>query len=89
MVLISKKPLVLHGVSLKFALISGVLDSIANGSYLFAARHGLLSVVAVISSLYPVSTLLLATTVDKEHLHKAQWVGVGCALMALILVSVG
>jgi drug/metabolite transporter (DMT)-like permease len=88
-VLSTKKPMVLRGPALKFALLSGLLDSLANGSYLFAAREGLLSVVAVISSLYPVSTLLLATKVDKEHLHKAQWVGVGCALMALILVSVG
>ena len=88
-VLSTKKPMVLRGPALKFALLSGLLDSLANGSYLFAAREGLLSVVAVISSLYPVSTLLLATKVDKEHLHKAQWVGVGCALMALVLVSVG
>jgi drug/metabolite transporter (DMT)-like permease len=88
-VLCSKKALVLRGASLKFALLSGLLDSVANGSYLFASRHGLLSVVAVISSLYPVSTLLLATTLDKEHLHRAQWIGVGCAVMALVLVSAG
>jgi uncharacterized membrane protein len=88
-VLCSKKALVLRGASLKFALLSGLLDSVANGSYLFASRQGLLSVVAVISSLYPVSTLLLATSLDKEHLHTAQWIGVGCAVMALVLVSAG
>jgi EamA domain-containing membrane protein RarD len=33
--------------------------------------------------------LLLATSLDKEHLHRAQWIGVGCAVMALVLVSAG
>jgi drug/metabolite transporter (DMT)-like permease len=70
-------------------LLSGILDSLANGLYLFAAREGLLSVVAVIASLYPVSTLALATTLDKEKVHTAQWVGIGCAVTALVLVSAG
>lgn len=88
-VLFSRKSLTLSGASLKFALISGVLDSAANGLYLYAAREGLLSIVAVVTSLYPVSTLILATSIDKEHLHKGQWVGIGCALIALVLVSAG
>ena len=78
-----------RGEATRWALMSGVLDSAANGFYLIAARHGLLSVVAVIASLYPVSTLVLATSLDKEKLHPAQWVGVGLALSALVLVSAG
>ena len=88
-ILFTRKPMTLSGPSLKFALISGVLDSTANGLYLFAAREGLLSIVAVVTSLYPVSTLMLATSIDKEHLHKGQWVGIGCAVIALVLVSAG
>ena len=61
-----------RGEATRWALMSGVLDSAANGFYLIAARHGLLSVVAVIASLYPVSTLVLATSLDKEKLHPAQ-----------------
>ena len=78
-----------RGEATRWALMSGVLDSAANGFYLIAARHGLLSVVAVIASLYPVSTLVLATSLDKEKLHPAQWMGVGLALSALVLVSAG
>lgn len=88
-VVASRKPFRTAGVATRWALTSGILDSAANGFYLIAARHGLLSVVAVIASLYPVSTLVLATSLDKEKLHPAQWVGVGCALIALVLVSAG
>jgi drug/metabolite transporter (DMT)-like permease len=33
--------------------------------------------------------LVLATSLDKEKLHPAQWVGVALALVALVLVSAG
>lgn len=85
----TRHPLRTRGEATRWALTSGILDSAANGFYLIAARHGLLSVVAVIASLYPVSTLALATSLDKEKLHSAQWVGVGLALVALVLVSAG
>jgi len=88
-VVATRNPLRTHGQATRWALTSGILDSAANGFYLIAARHGLLSVVAVIASLYPVSTLVLATSLDKERLHPAQWVGVGMALTALVLVSAG
>ncbi|MEY2627466.1 MAG: hypothetical protein RJB08_1225 [Actinomycetota bacterium] len=88
-VLATRSPFRTRGEATRWAFISGILDSAANGFYLIAARHGLLSVVAVIASLYPVSTLVLATSLDKEKLHAAQWVGVGCALIALVLVSAG
>jgi len=88
-VLATRHPLRTKGEATRWALTSGILDSAANGFYLIAARHGLLSVVAVIASLYPVSTLVLATSLDKEKLHPAQWVGVGLALVALVLVSAG
>ena len=85
----TRKPFLATGPALGFGLLSGILDSTANGLYLFAAREGLLSVVAVITSLYPVSTLALATTLDREKVHRAQWVGIGAAISALVLVSVG
>jgi len=88
-VLSTRNPLRTRGEATRWALTSGILDSAANGFYLIAARHGLLSVVAVIASLYPVSTLVLATSLDKEKLHPAQWAGVALALVALVLVSAG
>jgi len=62
---------------------------IANLAYLVAVRSGLLSIVAVIASMYPASTIGLAILVDRERLSKTQWLGVGVAGCALVLVGLG
>ena len=67
---------------------SGILDSLANWFYVLAVRHGLLSVVSVIVTLYPASTMVLATTVDKERIHRSQAVGILLAAVALVLITV-
>jgi drug/metabolite transporter (DMT)-like permease len=70
-------------------LASGVLDMAANLFYLEASHRGLLSIVAVISSMYPVSTVCLAFGLDHERVSKSQAVGLGLAATALALVSLG
>lgn len=69
-------------------LASGILDSIANGLYLLAVREGLMSIVATINSFYPASTLLLATRVDKEKIHRSQAVGLALAGLSLLMISI-
>jgi drug/metabolite transporter (DMT)-like permease len=73
---------------LRFVAGSGVLDSIANGLYLLAVRHGLMSLVATINSFYPASTLLLATGLDREKIHRPQMVGLVLACVALVMITV-
>jgi drug/metabolite transporter (DMT)-like permease len=68
---------------------SGVLDMAANLLYLEASHRGLLSIVAVISSMYPVSTVCLAFGLDHERVSKTQAAGLACAATALALVSLG
>lgn len=68
---------------------SGVLDMAANLFYLEASHRGLLSIVAVISSMYPVSTVCLAFGLDHERVSKTQAAGLACAATALALVSLG
>lgn len=68
-------------------LASGILDSTANALYLLAAREGLLSIVATINSFYPASTLLLATRLDSERIHRPQAVGLVVAALALAMIS--
>lgn len=75
----------LPATSVRWALVAGALDVVANAAYLFAAYHGQLSVVAPIASLYPVTTVLLALFVDRERLRPVQ-VGALClAALALVL----
>jgi uncharacterized membrane protein len=76
------------GAQRKFVIGSGVLDTVANALYLLAVRHGLMSIVATINSFYPASTLLLATRLDKEKIHRSQAVGLGLAALALVLITV-
>ncbi|MCE2735539.1 MAG: EamA family transporter [Acidimicrobiaceae bacterium] len=73
--------------NLRVVAASGIFDSAANALYLLAVREGLMSIVATINSFYPASTLLLATKVDKERIHRAQAVGLGFAVLALVLIS--
>ena len=69
------------------AVVTGVLDMLANVLYLMAVQRGLLSVVVVIAALYPVSTVGLAFIVDREKVSRSQTVGMAMALGALVLVS--
>lgn len=73
--------------NLPVVVASGVLDSVANALYLLAVRHGLMSIVATINSFYPSSTLLLATRLDKEKIHRSQAVGLALAVIALLFIS--
>jgi drug/metabolite transporter (DMT)-like permease len=77
----------LTGPSLRWAMLAGPLDILANVLYLMAANRGLLPVVAPIAALYPVSTVLLAFWVDRERVRAVQIAGLGLAATALILVA--
>lgn len=70
-----------------FAL--GVLDCAAIALYAVAANEGDLAVVAVVGSLYPVVTVLMARLVLRERMHPVQAVGVVCALAGVAMVSLG
>jgi drug/metabolite transporter (DMT)-like permease len=74
------------GRALRWAVLAGPLDIMANVLYAFAAARGQLAVVAPISALYPVSTVLLALTIDRERVAPVQIAGLGLAAAALVLV---
>ncbi|MGL6279640.1 MAG: EamA family transporter, partial [Gaiella sp.] len=56
---------------------------------LLALQQGPVSVAVVLASLYPVTTTVLAGTVLRERLNEVQLAGVGLALVAVVLVSLG
>ena len=67
----------------------GALDLSANALYALATRHGLLSVVAVASSLYPVATVVLARLVLGERVRRIQEVGIAAAIAGVALIAAG
>lgn len=72
-----------------WALLAGPLGAGAVVAFLLATQTGLLSVAAVLSSLYPATTVLLASLVLKERIHRAQGVGLGLCAVAIGLVAGG
>lgn len=69
--------------------LSGILDVAANILYLLSTQHGLLSLVAVITSMYPAATVVLARLILHERLTKTQLVGLGLAAAGVTLIATG
>jgi drug/metabolite transporter (DMT)-like permease len=69
------------------ALGAGVLDAAANVLYLLALTHGLLSVVAVLTALYPAGTVILARYVLGERMSTVQQAGLAFAGVAAVLIA--
>jgi drug/metabolite transporter (DMT)-like permease len=67
----------------------GLLDNLANVTFALASQTGLLTLIAVLGSLYPVATVLLAWTVLRERLNRWQWVGVALAFVGVGLIASG
>ena len=69
--------------------LSGMLDVAANVLYLLSTQHGLLSLVAVITSMYPAATVVLARFVLHERLSRPQLVGLGLAAAGVTMIALG
>lgn len=67
----------------------GALDNGANVMFAFAAREGLLTLVSVLGSIYPVATVLLARWFLHERLARWQVAGVVAAFVGVGLIAAG
>lgn len=78
----------LSGTALLWALGITVLDTGGNLLFLAATRTGRLDVAAVLSSLYPASTILLAAALLHERPSRRQIAGMAVALVAVVMITV-
>ena len=67
---------------LTLAVACGLVDALANGLLLIGIRIGDLSVMSVLTAMYPAGTILLAAVVLKERIAPVQWIGLALALVA-------
>jgi drug/metabolite transporter (DMT)-like permease len=87
--LVARPDLPRDAVSFGALAMVGVLDLGANGLFAIATTKGLLSVVAVLGSLYPAVTVVLARVVLAERVSRLQEVGVGLTLAGVVAISAG
>lgn len=78
---VPREPRVLVGT------VCGVLGAVATVSVLLATQYGDLAVTAILASLYPAFTIVLAATVLSERIHRSQGAGLVLCLVAVALVA--
>jgi drug/metabolite transporter (DMT)-like permease len=85
--LATRRPIVPRGLPIGLLVLVGMLDVSGNLFFLVATQNGRLDVAAVLSSLYPAVTAILAWLVAKEHMTGLQMVGVTAAVLAIVLIT--
>lgn len=77
----------LRGGAIWLVIGCGVIDAVANGGLLWGVRIGELSVMAVLTALYPIGTIILARVVLRERIAPIQYAGLALAIAASAMLA--
>jgi drug/metabolite transporter (DMT)-like permease len=69
-------------------VLNGLFDVSGNAFFIMATQTGRLDVAAILGSLYPGGTVLLAWIFLRERLSRNQWIGIFAALIAIVLLTI-
>ena len=69
-------------------VLNGLFDVSGNSFFIMATQTGRLDVAAILGSLYPGGTVLLAWIFLRERLSRNQWIGIFAALIAIVLLTI-
>lgn len=70
-------------------VVIGALDMTGNAAFILATQAGQLAIAAVLSSLYPVTTVILAISIHRERLTRSHIAGIGLTALAIVLIGLG
>jgi drug/metabolite transporter (DMT)-like permease len=85
--LVTRRPLQVRQSPWGLVTLAGLLDVGGNMFYLLALQNGRLDIAAVLGSLFPAVTAVLAWLIIKERLTRLQTLGVTAALLAIVLIT--
>jgi transporter family protein len=77
----------MHPMGILYALLTGITGVLGTLFYYFAASKGQIAIVVSLTALYPLITILLAIIFLNETLVLKQYVGLGFALAAIVLLT--
>ncbi|HEX7621298.1 MAG TPA: EamA family transporter [Anaerolineales bacterium] len=86
--LVTRQPFLPSKSIWSLLVLNGILDASGNGLYILAGQAGRMDVAAVLASLYPASTVVLAGLFLHERLNRLQLAGILAALAAIVLMTV-
>ena len=89
LVLGRRRPWRVPGPVLPVVVAVGLVDLVGNGLYVLATQAGRLDVAAALSSLYPVTTVILAVAILHERVTRSHLVGIVMAAVAIVLIAGG
>ena len=89
LIVLWRQPWRMHRSDVAKLSVVGVLDMLGNVAFISAAQVGALAVATILSSLYPVTTVLLALAFLHEKVTRSHVVGIVLTVAAIALISVG
>lgn len=87
MLRLTRTPLTIRRGMLPTVILVAALSSSANAAYAVATREGSLATVAVVASMFPAITVLMAWLVLKERIRPIQLTGIAVAMLAVGLIA--
>jgi drug/metabolite transporter (DMT)-like permease len=88
-ILLGRRPGHVPARLLPAVAVIGILDMTGNAGFLFAEATGSLAVASILTSLYPVTTILLAIAILREPMNRSHGVGIALALAAIGCITAG